>query len=217
MTKSRRYISRDRHNRRNSDLDRPNEREFWRRVVEGGNEDWEVEIATLRLDGELAAYAVAILDGDTYRIFDGRMSTEYQDYSPGRLVEAAALGRAISDSRFAVLDWMSGIAAEKLLVANFAEGRARFVATSGSRTTERRAGTGRPRRAWPNGTSPLSRPIRSTLHRSRPNSSRPDSWRPRPVPNPGLVGSRLTHLKPPQPRSARPHPVLCSVSHVTRG
>ena len=127
------HVSRDRHARRNSDLDRPAEREFWRRVVEGGNEDWEIEIATLRLDGELAAYAVAILDGDTYRIYDGRMSTDWQQYSPGRIVEAAALARAVSDQRFAVLDWMSGIAAEKLLTTNFAETRMRLVATSGSR------------------------------------------------------------------------------------
>ena len=127
------HVSRDRDARRNSDLDRPAEREFWRRVVEGGNGDeWEIEIATLRFDGNLAAYAVAILDGDVYRIYDGRMSTEWHDYSPGRLVEAAALSRALSDPRFTVLDWMSGIAAEKLLTTNFAEGRARLVATSGS-------------------------------------------------------------------------------------
>jgi hypothetical protein len=61
------------------------------------------------------------------------MSSDFQDYSPGRLVEAAALARAMSDPRFAVLDWMSGIAAEKLLVTNMAEGRTRVVATSGSR------------------------------------------------------------------------------------
>ena len=54
-------------------------------------------------------------------------------YSHRRLVEAAALNRAISDPRFAVLDWMSGIAAEKLLATNMAEGRTRLVATSGSR------------------------------------------------------------------------------------
>ncbi len=76
---------------------------------------------------------MAILDGDTYRVYDGRMSTTYQQYSPGRLVEAAAMSRAISDSRFTVLDWMSGIAAEKLLATNMAEGRTRLVATSGSR------------------------------------------------------------------------------------
>lgn len=127
------HVSRDRHARRNSDLDRPAEREFWRRVVEGGNGEWEVEIATLRLDGELAAYAVALLDGDVYRIYDGRMNTQYQGYSPGRIVEAAALSRAMGDPRFTVLDWMSGIAAEKLLTTNIAEGRARLVATSGSR------------------------------------------------------------------------------------
>ncbi|MEZ5341187.1 MAG: GNAT family N-acetyltransferase [Acidimicrobiales bacterium] len=127
------HVSRDRAARRNSDLDRPAEREFWRRVTEGGRNDWEVEIASLRLDGALAAYVVALLDGDTYRVYDGRMNTDFQDYSPGRLVEAAALSRAMADPRFAVLDWMSGIAAEKLLTTNIAEGRARLVATSGSR------------------------------------------------------------------------------------
>ena len=127
------HVSRDRDSRRNSDLDRPAEREFWRRVVEAANNDWEIEIASLRLNGRLAAYVVAILDGDVYRVYDGRMSTEFQDFSPGRLVEAAALSRALSDPRFAVLDWMSGIAAEKLLATNMSEGRARLVATSGSR------------------------------------------------------------------------------------
>ncbi len=127
------HVGRDRHNRRDSDLDRPAEREFWRRVVEGGQGDWEIEIASLRLDGELAAYVVSLLDGDTYRVYDGRMNTDWEHYSPGRIIEAQALSRAISDPRFAVLDWMSGIAAEKLLTTNIAEGRARLVATSGSR------------------------------------------------------------------------------------
>ena len=89
--------------------------------------------ATLRLDGQLAAYVVALLDGDVYRVYDGRMDSASAAYSPGRLIEAAALNRALSDPRFALLDWMSGVAAEKLLVANTAEGRARLVATSGSR------------------------------------------------------------------------------------
>ena len=61
------------------------------------------------------------------------MRTEWQEFSPGRLCEAASLSRALSDQRFTVLDWMSGIAAEKLLTTNFAESRARLVATSGSR------------------------------------------------------------------------------------
>ncbi len=124
------HISRDRHARRDSDLDRPAEREFWRQVCEAPIGRWEVEIASLRLGGKLAAYVVALLDGNTYRVYDGRMNTEFQHYSPGRLIEAAALARAIADDRYAVLDWMNGVAAEKLLTANMSEGRARLVATS---------------------------------------------------------------------------------------
>ena len=127
------HISRDRDARRRSDLDRPAEREFWRRVVEAHNREWEVEITSLRLNGELAAYVVALLDGDVYRVYDGRMSSEFAHYSPGRLVETATLERALNDKRFRLLDWMSGVAAEKLLTTNAAEGRARLVATSGSR------------------------------------------------------------------------------------
>ncbi len=127
------HVSRDREARRASDLDRPSERAFWRHVVESPDGLWEVEIASLRLDGELAAYVVALLDGDTYRVYDGRMNTAYSDYSPGRIIEAKALARAMADPRFAVLDWMSGVASEKLLTSNIAEGRARLVATSGSR------------------------------------------------------------------------------------
>ncbi len=78
---------------------------------------------------------VALLDGDVYRVYDGRMNTECQHYSPGRLVESAALNRALTDPRFKTLDWMNGVAAEKLLVTNVAENRARIVATSGSRFT----------------------------------------------------------------------------------
>ena len=76
-------------------------------------------------------YVVALLDRRTYRVFDGRMDTRFADYSPGRLIEAAALDRALRDPRFTVLDWMSGVAAEKLLTANSAEGRVRLVASSG--------------------------------------------------------------------------------------
>jgi diguanylate cyclase (GGDEF)-like protein len=136
------HVMRDRVSRRQSDLDRPAEREFWRRVVEAGsNGEWDVEITTLRLDGSMAAYVVALLDGDVYRVYDGRMHTEWAPYSPGRIVEAAALERAFADGRFSMLDWMSGVAAEKLLTANVAEGRARLVATSGSRylTADRRS------------------------------------------------------------------------------
>ena len=75
---------------------------WWRPPTRSG----EIEIASLRLDGELAAYVVAILDGDTYRVYDGRMSTTWQHYSPGRLVEGggAEPGHLRSPLRRARLD-----------------------------------------------------------------------------------------------------------------
>jgi CelD/BcsL family acetyltransferase involved in cellulose biosynthesis len=132
------HITRDRQSRRKSDLDRPAERAFWRSIVESGRTNGQVEVTSLRLDGQLASYVVALLDDDVYRIYDGRMNADFADYSPGRLAEAAALARALRDPRFTLLDWMSGIASEKLLVSNTSESRSRLVATSGPRQARAR-------------------------------------------------------------------------------
>jgi diguanylate cyclase len=124
------HRQRDHDLRRRSDLDDVAGREFWRRSILEHIRRGEAEIVTLRLDGELAAYVVALLDGRFYRVLDGRFDTKYRRYSPGRLVEMAALERALRDERFVELDWMSGFAAEKLLAENGGEQRVRFVAAS---------------------------------------------------------------------------------------
>src|SRR5262249_59834162 len=54
----------------------------------------ELEVATLRLDGQLAAYVVALTDGPTYRVFDGRFAPAWRRYSPGRRLEAAVVDHA---------------------------------------------------------------------------------------------------------------------------
>ena len=84
----------------------------------------------MHLDGILAAYVVSFLDGDTYRVFDGRFLTIWQRYSPGRLLESETLARAMRDSRFARLDWMNSIAPDKLISANTAEPTVNLVASS---------------------------------------------------------------------------------------
>ena len=63
----------------------------------------------------------------------------------GRLIEAAALDRALKDPRFTVLDWMSGVAAEKLISANTAEGRVRLVASSAAELLQTTSGLVRER------------------------------------------------------------------------
>lgn len=124
------HRAREQHARRSSDLDsRPGLR-FWRDVVVDHARRGEVEVGTLRLDGDLAAYVVSLLDGGSYRVFDGRFATSWARFSPGRLLETAMLERALDDARFERVDWMNGLASEKLLAANAADRTEHLVAAS---------------------------------------------------------------------------------------
>ncbi|MGZ8764560.1 MAG: GNAT family N-acetyltransferase, partial [Acidimicrobiia bacterium] len=62
----------------------------------------------VRIDGELAAYVVAIVDGDTLRIFDNRVVPGYLDYSAGAIANSEILQLALVDPELAVLDWGVG-------------------------------------------------------------------------------------------------------------
>ncbi len=124
------HLERDHLTRRSSDLDDPAAKTFWYRVLCAHNEIGKVEIATLRLNGELAAYVVGLLDEESWRVFDGHMVSRFSEYSPGRLIEAAVVDRVVTDKRFSEIDWMSGVAAEKLLCSTDSEERMRLVAIS---------------------------------------------------------------------------------------
>ena len=81
------------------------------------------ELAVLRLDGELAAYVVGVRDGERYGVFEGRFVTRWARYSPGRLIEHEVLQRAFADDAVQLVDWMTGVAPETLLVVSGAERR----------------------------------------------------------------------------------------------
>ncbi|MEO1061851.1 MAG: GNAT family N-acetyltransferase [Actinomycetota bacterium] len=123
------HVARDHALDRDSDLDDPVERRFWREVLECHNRLGQLEVATMRLDGELAAYVVALVDGVSYRVFDGRMNGKFAFYSPGRVLETAALEKALARG-FAELDWMSGVGEDKILTVNVGHRRVRVTATS---------------------------------------------------------------------------------------
>jgi hypothetical protein len=122
------HRDRDRAQGRQSDLDSDEGASFWRDVLEVHAARGEVELTTLRAQGSLVAYVLAFLDGDAYRVFDGRFSSEWARYSPGRSVEVSALGRAMADPRFSVLDWMNSVAPDKLVAANGVERTEHLVA-----------------------------------------------------------------------------------------
>jgi hypothetical protein len=77
-----------------------------------------LELNTLLLDGEPAAYVVGVQDGHSYRLVEGRFVMAWKRYAPGRLLEAHVLQRVLRDSGLDELDWMTSVAPETLLAAN---------------------------------------------------------------------------------------------------
>jgi Acetyltransferase (GNAT) domain len=123
-------ISRDRDllGGRPSPLDDPHRRRLWQHRVIALAAEGGLCMATLRFDGELAAYVLGIEDGNAYRILEGRYVTGWARYSPGRVLEAAVLEAVTNAAPLDELDWMTGVAPETLLAANDAD---RLVLVSG--------------------------------------------------------------------------------------
>jgi hypothetical protein len=123
------HLARDHDAGRPSDLDDTAGVAFWRSVYDRHAARGELEAGTLRLDGHLAAYVIAFVDRPAYRVFDGRFAPPWRRYSPGRRLEAAVVEHARREG-FAVLDWMSSVAPEKLVASTGAEPRWTVTAAS---------------------------------------------------------------------------------------
>jgi CelD/BcsL family acetyltransferase involved in cellulose biosynthesis len=91
---------------------------FRRAVIMTLAREGQVELTTLRIEDELAAYQVALLDGAAYRSWDGRISPSWARYQPGRLLDEAALTRVLEDDSFQEFDLMRGRQEYKLRLAN---------------------------------------------------------------------------------------------------
>jgi hypothetical protein len=113
-------ISRDRDyaGGRPSPLDDLDLRRRWERRVRALAADRSLRLATLLLDGELAAYLFGIVDGTTYRVLEGRYVATWARYAPGRVLEAAVLEDVMSSAQYETFDWMTTIAPESLLATN---------------------------------------------------------------------------------------------------
>jgi hypothetical protein len=146
------HLARDHDAGRASDLDDTAGIAFWRSVYDRHAARGELEVGTLRLDGHLAAYVIALVDRPAYRVFDGRFAPPWRRYSPGRRLEAAVVDHARHEG-FTVLDWMSSVAPEKLVASTWAEPRWTVTAASDQRSAVARGsraghtGGGRGRRA----------------------------------------------------------------------
>jgi hypothetical protein len=124
------HIERDHAAGRASDLDDPRVRHLWHQLILAHTVGDQIEIATLGIGGAIVAYVVGIRDDTTYRVFDGHFDTAWARYSPGRLIEDAVLRHVVEDGRFGSVDWMLGVAAEKILVATGARKSLSLIAGS---------------------------------------------------------------------------------------
>jgi CelD/BcsL family acetyltransferase involved in cellulose biosynthesis len=94
---------------------------FFRQVVLDHADRGEVELTTLRLDGELAAYVLCFRDGGAYRMWSCRVAPAWLRYGAGRLANNAALEHALSDRDYTAFDWMRGNEGYKQSMANHVE------------------------------------------------------------------------------------------------
>jgi Acetyltransferase (GNAT) domain len=115
------HRERDHAQGRLSDLDDPRSRRVWfarlRRLAAAGL----LELATIEIDGELAAYVLGLVDHGVYRVLEGNLVTRWTRYAPGRLLEAAVVDRALKDPALGSVDWMTSRAPDRLLASNAVE------------------------------------------------------------------------------------------------
>lgn len=114
-------LQRDVRLRGNSLLDLSNALSFFTRVILEHAARGEVELTTLRLRGELAAYVVCFLDGGAYRMWNCRMAPAWSRYGVGRIANNAAVEHALADASATEFDWMRGAEPYKLSMANHVE------------------------------------------------------------------------------------------------
>jgi CelD/BcsL family acetyltransferase involved in cellulose biosynthesis len=103
---------------------------FWRSVIVEHAGRHEVEIAALRLNDQLAAYAVCFVDGPVCRSWDTRFDPAWAKYSPGMRVNEAAVEWALRQDSIHEYDWMRGQEPYKLRLSNNATSLAAVFAWS---------------------------------------------------------------------------------------
>jgi CelD/BcsL family acetyltransferase involved in cellulose biosynthesis len=102
------HQARDRALGRRSDHADPRAAAFFAAVIGRHADAGEVELLTVRMRGELAAYVCAFRDGSALRSWDNRLAPEWADYSAGRIANTETLLRVVRSPDLDELDWMQG-------------------------------------------------------------------------------------------------------------
>jgi CelD/BcsL family acetyltransferase involved in cellulose biosynthesis len=109
---------RDHERGRPSDLDAPADERYWAGLCAALAARGDLEVATLWLGGELAAYNLGIVDGRVYRCWDGRIAPAWARYRPGYLLHVPLLDHVASGHEVDEIDLMRGVTEFKLRFAD---------------------------------------------------------------------------------------------------
>ncbi|WGX95207.1 GNAT family N-acetyltransferase [Nocardioides sp. L-11A] len=93
---------------RRSHLDDPRLRAFHETVLLDAAARGRVVVDVLLVDDDVAGYAVTMVDGDTYRLWDGRVAEEWQRYQGGIVCDMLAVLRAAEAPGVTTFDWLRG-------------------------------------------------------------------------------------------------------------
>ncbi|MCR1781998.1 GNAT family N-acetyltransferase [Nocardioides carbamazepini] len=93
---------------RRSHLDDPRMRSFHEAVLLDAAARGRLVVDVLVVDDDVAGYAVTMVDGETYRLFDGRVAEEWQRYQGGIVCDMLAVVRAAEAPGVTTFDWLRG-------------------------------------------------------------------------------------------------------------
>jgi CelD/BcsL family acetyltransferase involved in cellulose biosynthesis len=99
---------RDHASGRRSHLDDPAVSAFYEAVVRDAVARGRAAINLLVVDGEVAGFSLAMLDGAAHRLWDGRVAEEFQRYRGGMVCDLMAVSRAVEEEGVTTFDWLRG-------------------------------------------------------------------------------------------------------------
>ncbi len=125
---------------RGTELDQPEFGAFVRRALTDHARRSEVEIAVLRIDDRCAGYAICLADGSAYRLWQTSFDPAWAEASPGRLLLAATVERALAREGCREYDFMRGVYDWKTALASGVVPAGRLLALSSGRLRSLEAG-----------------------------------------------------------------------------
>lgn len=95
-------------------LEDPAYRAFYADVMRAYAADGNARLLTVRLNGELAAFAMCLLNSGLLYVYSNRIAPEWDRFSPGLIANAEVIRAGFEDPEIRGIDWGGGVQRYKL-------------------------------------------------------------------------------------------------------